>query len=1786
MKLKQFLAGAVAAALVITSLPIPGLKSTQAKAAEEATNVALEAQLVAYPGAHQQGWSDAASLAKLTNDTAPTNNDDNEKWVSQANIKDGSTPIENAVSYLVFDLGEGSKTDLSSAEVLWFNGAYGTEFKLQTCDDYQAPENPNLMAGNTSGSITTADADYQNGSWKTVAEISRESATKDGFTVFDTLNASNGLLEDAKLGRYVRLLVTKMNPSAGYYGPAVRKIRLFGVPATDEPDVPVEPVYEDVEIRMGAAESQELVGESGSNGWAKSAVDGNRNTYWHSNWKNNNVDMASNANNSFFLALKEASSLGKVTYLPRTDLNGRILKCEIYVTTDELAGMPAVSSISDAATAESVNSTALGIFKAEGVNWDKVGDAEWGNTTEEKEFVFPSIKKDVTGVKITVKEAVSEQEGQQFISSAEFGVKAVKMAVDPDPIEPDPEVKWIKSGIKMGAAGSQELTGEAGGTQGWVNHMVDQDENTFWHSQWQGGNNVNIAEGRNNSYYIALDKAGSVDKITYLPRQNAQTDVNGTILKCEVYVTTDRLTGMPSLGDIKDANSCSVINNDAMNVFTSEKVSWKKVETSSFDDGNWADDDKLKEVIFNNTEKDVTGVQVKVTATGGTGNQNDKFISGAEFAVFAKEVPEEPEFVNETIKMGAAESQEMTGESGGRNGWAKYAVDGKNNTYWHSNWNQNDVDLSQNANNSYFIALDKAASVDKITYLPRQPEGAAAINGTILNCDVYVTTDDLTGMPSLKDITDQASATEKNNAAVNIFKADNITWKKVETSSFDNGNWANDEAQKEIVFNEKQKNVTGIKITAKATGAQSASQNNMFITCAEFGVIRRTIVDKTTQDAVNDMIDSITAAMDRVIASGNQSGEEQIYTTASYNRYQEAYEEAQRLGALTDLTGVTIADVEAAKNALISAYGRLLRVEDVKVVTGTPDVTITAPVAGAVPQDAELTGGTLETNADIIIERLDPPDEDGGISGKITAPTDRNNLFNITGTTKFLMHFGLKTGPVASTKTESVIGKMNEQYGLQIKGRTILLYGHLANGWAEVDYTIPDEEGWYDSWHDIVAIYNGNVFEIYVDGVAGVIPDDRKNATGALLDCPESQFSIFYNATGADGEGADPQTFNGKLRDISMYIGDNVPEYTIEEGASAEDVMNLFDTALADCEKDFELNAKAASQQTGYSIESTTWEPAVNAFERYQDYNVKVVVRADEGYEFAENATAVVRTGAANLLPADKVNVTASGDEMVITYTFKGETHPKVLLSEYINTDEGFKAIGWENKGEDNLRKYTAASWNTYLQACKAASAANGSSTLTPENYQSILADLRAAVAGLDLAAENCECELFDITGFSNETVALGMNAEKTITLGGEFESTNDCMVHKSAKPSVSYALVGSPAGAALTGKTLKVTQAGRVQVRMTVELGAQTKTATATYTVTSTRPTSEQTKALSDAMADALKYEADKDKYTAESWKAVEDALDIAAKLGQNAPADRVEAYTQAIRDAVNNLVIRDKKALEDLVSEISGLKEDDYTADSWSKVKTAYDSAEAVLKSSEASFDDYSKAYTELAAAKTALATKAAEVEAANGELLAAVTAAKAVYEAGQKNYTDATWKAFTDAYTAATAANANMDAAAVKTLASALKAAQAALAENAFTAGITRNVGKFTYKVKDAAAKTVILVKGIDKKQTTVTIPATVAIDGVSCKVVEIDKNAFKGYDKLTKVTIGKNVKKIGASAFKNCKKLKTVVIKGTAIKNVKNGAFAKTASKVNVKVPKKMNGKQRSALLKKLKNAGMK
>ena len=75
------------------------------------------------------------------------------------------------------------------------------------------------------------------------------------------------------------------------------------------------------------------------------------------------------------------------------------------------------------------------------------------------------------------------------------------------------------------------------------------------------------------------------------------------------------------------------------------------------------------------------------------------------------------------------------------------------------------------------------------------------------------------------------------------------------------------------------------------------------------------------------------------------------------------------------------------------------------------------------------------------------------------------------------------------------------------------------------------------------------------------------------------------------------------------------------------------------------------------------------------------------------------------------------------------------------------------------------------------------------------------------------------------------------------------------------------------------------------------------------------------------------------------------------------------------------------------------------------------------------------------------------------------------------------------------------------------------------------------------------------------------------------------KLKQITIGANVSSIGKQAFNGCKKLSKVTLKGTALKNIKTGAFKKTSTKMTVKTPKKMKKTLRNALLKKMKKAGM-
>ena len=83
----------------------------------------------------------------------------------------------------------------------------------------------------------------------------------------------------------------------------------------------------------------------------------------------------------------------------------------------------------------------------------------------------------------------------------------------------------------------------------------------------------------------------------------------------------------------------------------------------------------------------------------------------------------------------------------------------------------------------------------------------------------------------------------------------------------------------------------------------------------------------------------------------------------------------------------------------------------------------------------------------------------------------------------------------------------------------------------------------------------------------------------------------------------------------------------------------------------------------------------------------------------------------------------------------------------------------------------------------------------------------------------------------------------------------------------------------------------------------------------------------------------------------------------------------------------------------------------------------------------------------------------------------------------------------------------------------------------------------------------------------VPNAIRLSGVKYRVTAIDKNAFKGLKKVTKVRIDTNVKTIGIKAFYNCKNIKMVTIRTKKLKKIGKFAFKNINKKATIKVPKK-------------------
>lgn len=121
-----------------------------------------------------------------------------------------------------------------------------------------------------------------------------------------------------------------------------------------------------------------------------------------------------------------------------------------------------------------------------------------------------------------------------------------------------------------------------------------------------------------------------------------------------------------------------------------------------------------------------------------------------------------------------------------------------------------------------------------------------------------------------------------------------------------------------------------------------------------------------------------------------------------------------------------------------------------------------------------------------------------------------------------------------------------------------------------------------------------------------------------------------------------------------------------------------------------------------------------------------------------------------------------------------------------------------------------------------------------------------------------------------------------------------------------------------------------------------------------------------------------------------------------------------------------------------------------------------------------------------------------------------------------------------------------------------------------GNTYTVNKIKYTVTDAKTSgngTVAVKKIVNSDAATVTIPDKVKIKGHYYKVTKIPAKLFNGMNKLTKITIGKNVISIGNKTFSACPKLTKLIInsKNLTKQTLSASAFSGITKSTVIKVP---------------------
>lgn len=123
-------------------------------------------------------------------------------------------------------------------------------------------------------------------------------------------------------------------------------------------------------------------------------------------------------------------------------------------------------------------------------------------------------------------------------------------------------------------------------------------------------------------------------------------------------------------------------------------------------------------------------------------------------------------------------------------------------------------------------------------------------------------------------------------------------------------------------------------------------------------------------------------------------------------------------------------------------------------------------------------------------------------------------------------------------------------------------------------------------------------------------------------------------------------------------------------------------------------------------------------------------------------------------------------------------------------------------------------------------------------------------------------------------------------------------------------------------------------------------------------------------------------DNYTTRSWRTLEKALELARKVLADPTADQgqVDAAAETLRNGVASLelkIVTNNVELNKAILRAQGLREDQYTAESWAELEDALDNAKKVNKNRRATQQQIDEATEELLEAIDNLEVKPTEPE-----------------------------------------------------------------------------------------------------------------------------------------------------------------------------------------------------------------